>query len=148
MGVAMSCVNRDPAFAGLRGALDVAGTESERLAARAREHDGADADPLHRDARLRPGIRPGPRLDGAAGGEAFGKGALQQHLREHRLGMDENALPEQDRAGARKNNHNELAAHHSALFSSFTCATGCEKEGARPRGMAARHGQGLGGVGG
>jgi hypothetical protein len=36
-----------------------------------------------------------------------GKGAFQQHLREHRLGMNVNALAEQDRSGDRDNKGNE-----------------------------------------
>jgi hypothetical protein len=36
-----------------------------------------------------------------------GKGAFQQHLREHRLGMNVNALAEQDRSGDRDNEGNE-----------------------------------------
>jgi hypothetical protein len=36
-----------------------------------------------------------------------GKGAFQQHLREHRLGMNVNALAEQDRSSDRDNKGNE-----------------------------------------
>jgi len=41
------------------------------------------------------------------GRDGFGKRALQQHLREHRLGVDIDALAEQDRSGGRKNNGKE-----------------------------------------
>ena len=38
------------------------------------------------------------RLAGAAGGNGFGKGALQQQLRDDCLGLDGDTLSEQDRA--------------------------------------------------
>src|SRR5262252_2630823 len=49
----------------------------------------------HLDARDRPGVGPGPRLDVAATGDARREGALQQDLREQRLGMDPDSLAEQ-----------------------------------------------------
>ena len=88
------------------------------------------------------------RLAGAAGGNGFGKGALQQQLRDHRLGMDGDTLPEQDRPNARKNDHDEQAAHNRLSSVHLWLQPACETEGARLRGKAARHGQGLGGMGG
>jgi hypothetical protein len=58
----------------------MAGAESERLPAAARQHDGIEPDPRHFDAGDRPGIRPGPWLDGLAIGEAPGEGAVQEDL--------------------------------------------------------------------
>ena len=58
MRIAMRGIDGDAALAGIGRAFDMAGTEGERLAAAAREHDGAGVDPLHLDARDRPGVRP------------------------------------------------------------------------------------------
>ena len=107
MGVTVRRIDGDPAFAGICGALHMAGPEGQRLAAASGERDRARAEPFHGDARLRPGIGPRPRLDRAAARDGFGKGAFQQHLREHRLGVDIDALAEQDRSGGRENEGNE-----------------------------------------
>ena len=58
MRIAVRGIDGDAALAGIGRALDMARTESERLAAAAREHDGAGVEPLHLDARDRPGVGP------------------------------------------------------------------------------------------
>ena len=58
MRIAVCGVDRDAALAGIGRQFDMARTESQRLAAAAGEHDGAGMEPLHFDARDRPGIRP------------------------------------------------------------------------------------------
>ena len=56
MGVAVAGIDCRAGLAGGRRARDMTGTESQRLAARPREHDGAAAETRDEDARHRPGI--------------------------------------------------------------------------------------------
>ena len=77
----------------------MAGPERERLSARAGSTIALGVEPLHLDARDRPGVGPGPRLDVAAGRDGLGEGAFEQDLREQRLGVDLGALAEQHEAG-------------------------------------------------
>ena len=58
MRIAVRGIDGDAALAGIGRPLDMARTEGERLAAAACEHDGAGMEPLHFDARDRPGVRP------------------------------------------------------------------------------------------
>ena len=58
MRIAMRGIDGDAALAGIGRALDMTGTEGERLAAAASQHDGAGIDPLHLDPRDRPGVGP------------------------------------------------------------------------------------------
>ena len=111
MRIAMRGIDGDAALAGVGRPLDMARAEGERLAAAAREHDGAGVDPLHLDARDRPGVGPRPRLCLAPGGDGLVKGALQQHLREQRLGVDVGALAEQDQAGEGEKKGKDEAGH-------------------------------------
>ena len=76
----------------------MAGPEGERLPARAREHDRAAAEPRDRDARHRPGVGPGPRLDGWPVASVCGEGAFEQDLREQRLGVDPDRLTDKNAA--------------------------------------------------
>ena len=99
MGVAVAGIDCRAGLAGGRRARDMTGTESQRLAARPREHDGAAAETRDEDARHRPGIGPGPRLDVLAGRERSGEGALEQDLREQRLGVDPHRLADENGAG-------------------------------------------------
>ena len=48
----------------------------------------------------------------AAGGDGLGEGALQQHLRQQRLGVDVGALAEQDEAGEGEKQRKDEARHH------------------------------------
>src|SRR5256885_138559 len=73
--------------------------EGQRLAAAAGKHDGAGVQSFHVNARHRPGVGPRPWLDLVAGCERLGEGAVQQHLRKQRLGVDVGALAEQHEAG-------------------------------------------------
>ena len=58
MRIAMRRIDGDAAFAGIGRPFDMPRTESQCLAAAAREHDGAGMEPLHFDAGDRPCIRP------------------------------------------------------------------------------------------
>ena len=112
MRIAMRGIDRDAALAGIGGEFDMAGTEGQRLAAGARQHDGAGADPLHLDPRHRPGVGPRPRLGVAPGRDGLGERAIQQHLRQQRLGVDVGALPEQDQAGEGEKERESGCASH------------------------------------
>src|SRR4029079_7965714 len=98
MRVAGSRIDRGAGLAGRWRTLDLAGPEGERLTTRAREHDLALAKPREFHPRDRPGIGPGPRLHGLAGGERLRESAFEQDLRQHRLGVDPESLPDQHRA--------------------------------------------------
>ncbi|GJD71293.1 hypothetical protein MMMDOFMJ_4248 [Methylobacterium gnaphalii] len=74
----------------------MAGAEGERLAAAAGQRDVALA--AERETRDRHGIGPGPGLLGVAARQGLGKGALQEHLRQDRLGGDPGALSRQREA--------------------------------------------------
>ena len=50
-----------------------------------------------------------------AGRDGFGEGALQQHLREQRLGVDLGALAEQDQADEREEEGRDEAGHSTVL---------------------------------
>ncbi len=88
MRVAVRRIDRGAALAGLRRALDLAGPEGERLTACAGKHDRALAEPRHLHTRDRPGVGPGPGLHGRAGRQRLRERALEQDLRQHRLGVD------------------------------------------------------------
>ncbi len=115
MGVAMRGIDGDAALAGIGRQLDMTGTERQRLAAAAREHDGGGADPRHIDARHRPGVGPRPRLHGLPGDDLRRKRPPQQHLRQQRLGVDPQAAAEQDETGDGED-EDEGAAHGGTVF--------------------------------
>src|SRR5690242_6311163 len=75
-GVAMRRVDGGARLARLGRALDMAGAERERLAARAGERDLAAMQARHLDAGDRPGVGPGPRLYGGAIGHTRRERAL------------------------------------------------------------------------
>src|SRR5258705_13424330 len=58
MRIAMRRIDGHAAFARVGRPLDMTRAEGERLAATAREHDGAGMDPLYLNAGDRPCIRP------------------------------------------------------------------------------------------
>ncbi len=58
MRIAVRRVDGDAALAGIGRPFEMAGTESQRLAAASGQHDRAGVDPLHLDACDRPGVRP------------------------------------------------------------------------------------------
>src|SRR6201986_1229855 len=102
MRIAMRGIDRDATLAGIGRQLDMARAEGQRLSAAAREHDGAGADAPDLDAGDRPGIRPRPGFYEVTGGDGFVERALQQNLRQQRLGVDVGALAEQDETNERE----------------------------------------------
>lgn len=58
MRVAMGGIYGNTALARIGRLADMAGSERERLAAHAVQHDRAGADPFHLDPRDRPGVGP------------------------------------------------------------------------------------------
>src|SRR3954453_3627786 len=111
MSVAVRCIYGNTPLARVSRLADMAGTKSERLAARAFQHDRAGADPPHLDPRDRPGIGPGPWPDHFAGRNAPVERALQQHLREPRFSVDVGAVTEQDDADQGESQGRDEAGH-------------------------------------
>jgi len=95
MRVAMRRVDRRAGLAGARRALDMTGTERQRLSAAAVQDDRRLAEARDFDPRLRPRIGPGLWLDRLAGRQGLRKRALEQDLREHGLGVDPQSLAAQ-----------------------------------------------------
>jgi hypothetical protein len=129
MGVAVRGIDCDAALASIRRLLHMPGTEGERLTAAAREHDGAGVQALDLDPRHRPGVRPGPRLDDPAGRDRLVERALEQHLRDQRLGVDVGALPDQQEAEEGDTQCSKGPNHETSLMAS--CARGPGESRAR-----------------
>ena len=111
MGIAVRGIDRGAALAGIGSQFDMTRTEGKRLAAAPCKNDGAGLDPLHLDPRNRPGIGPRPWLRVAAGGDGLAEGALQQRLRNQRLGVGVGALAEQDETGESEEQRGDEAGH-------------------------------------
>jgi hypothetical protein len=86
MRVAMRGIDHGAGATGIRRIVEMPWSESQRLSARAVQHDRIGVEALHLDARDRPGIGPGPWLDVVAGLDGLYEGAFEQNLRQSGFG--------------------------------------------------------------
>ena len=136
MRVAVGGEDRRSGLARLRRALDMAGAEGEGLPAAAVEDDRALAQSRRLDARDRPGVGPGPGLRGAAGRERLRKGALEQDLRENRLGLDPSPWPNRTTSGREERGGRE--PRPPRRFGAVSMAASIAQAAARRRPMTRR----------
>ncbi len=96
MRVTMRGVDRRALLARLWCVVEVSGTEGERLAARTFERYGGSSETRNLYASHRPGVGPAPGFDRRTRREGSRKGALQQDLRNTRLGINPSSLSREE----------------------------------------------------
>ena len=94
MRVAMRGDHRIAGIARLRRSVEVSRPERERASRGARQHEDVGLVRRDEEACDRMGVGPRPRLDGAAGVALPVPRPVQQHLRESRLRVNVDAMPE------------------------------------------------------